>query len=411
MKRVITLIIIFLATAVLYFGVSTRWTYTAKWYIDYFNPLAASLLHRRIDIDPHGQTYDLIQYNEKWYAPWGILSALFFIPFHLILGRYIPSIYISIFFGALNVCIVYLLLVRFKMEFFPKMNAWEIFSFLLLFAFGTMNFYVGTVGSSWHVDQIVTSFFGNAGILAIFKKERTRRDYFMSVALMGIALLGRGTIVFLSVIPAILFLWDMLVQKKKRFLDGFIVGIKVFLIPALLFSGWFFLYNWLRFGNPLEYGYAFIQESPYLAAFRHRYGSMSFHFLPINLWYMLFEIPAVRLGKTITLGVNLLGNSILYLTPPFLAALFAPPIFIEKGRWRMNPYIFSLWVGAIITMLPSLLIYSTGWMQFGYRYSLDITVVLLLLAVFGVKGKVNILMFFGILWATWMHVMGITALL
>ena len=61
-------------------------------------------------------------------------------------------------------------------------------------------------------------------------------------------------------------------------------------------------------------------------------------------------------------------------------------------------------------MIPSLLIYSTGWMQFGYRYSLDVTAVLVLLSLFGMKGKLNVLYVIGVAFSVVVYQMGITAL-
>ena len=118
---------------------------------------------------------------------------------------------------------------------------------------------------------------------------------------------------------------------------------------------------------------------------------------------MLFELPSFAWENGLKLHFNLKGNSILFLTPPLLA------IFLTKP-WK-NIEIASLWAAAIITMIPSLLIYSTGWMQFGYRYSLDITAILVVLSVFGVKGRLNWLYALGVLFSIIIYQMGINSLM
>lgn len=409
MKKFILPLGIFLFTAVVYFGISNRWTFSAKWYLDYFNPLAASLRSGRVDIDPPGDSYDLVHYQGKWYLPWGVLPALLLLPLQVVRGGFVPTIYLSVLFGSLNVVLAYLLLARLRRDFFPGMKWSAIYAYTALFAFGTMNFYVGTLGSVWHVDQIVTSFFGNLAIFFVFKKNRTDHDYLLSAFLLASTLAGRGTIVLLCVIPAMLFVWEYSVQRKFSFFTMVRKGLSLFAIPALTGVAWFFAYNYSRFGNIFEYGYNFIIESPYLEEVRKTHGIMSLAHLPTNLWHMFLDIPSLRWDSGAIFGINLKGNSILFLTPPFLAALLALPVS-KMGRWRVDPYTFALWSSVVITMIPSLLIYSTGWMQFGYRYSLDIALPLVALVVFGMRGKVNILMATGIVWAVWMHVLGILTL-
>ena len=49
-------------------------------------------------------------------------------------------------------------------------------------------------------------------------------------------------------------------------------------------------------------------------------------------------------------------------------------------------------------------------MQFGYRYSLDIVLPLLLLCVFGMKGKTNAVFSLGVVFSLWIYYTGIRAL-
>src|SRR5438132_1486346 len=96
-------------------------------------------------------------------CPLGPLPAILLIPFQLILGRFIPSFYLSVFFASINTVIVYALLHRVRKEFIPKLTSFSIYLLTALFAFGTTQFYVGTLGSVWHVDQMVSSFLATFG--------------------------------------------------------------------------------------------------------------------------------------------------------------------------------------------------------------------------------------------------------
>ena len=98
MRQFVKLLLIFLVVFFVYFAVATQFTFQPKWAIDYFNPLTQSLLNFRLDIKDPAMTYDLVNYQGKWYVPWGILTSLFLIPLQLIKGRFVPILYLSCFF-------------------------------------------------------------------------------------------------------------------------------------------------------------------------------------------------------------------------------------------------------------------------------------------------------------------------
>ena len=112
MKKYLPRIFIFLTVFWIYFGMATSWSFKPKWALDYFNPLARSLLAGRLNIVNPPISYDLVFVNGKWYAPWGMLPALFLIPIQIIKGRFIPPLYLTLFFAAADVMVFYLLLQR-----------------------------------------------------------------------------------------------------------------------------------------------------------------------------------------------------------------------------------------------------------------------------------------------------------
>jgi len=396
MKKILQAVFIFIVVFFIYFGTNSDFTFHPRWDIDYFNPLAQSLLHGRFDIVNPQQTYDLSEYKGKWFAPWGVLSALFLIPLQLLKGRFFPAAYLSFFFGSLNVCILWLLLNRLRKEYLPALSTFSVYAVTVLYAFGTANFYVGTLGSVWHVDQMVSMFFGNLGIYFILKRKRNLRDYVLSSWCIMITFLGRPTLSMLLTLPALLFIKDYFLKKKLILLGLQTFGPAVFICVSV-----FFFYNYVRFGNIFEYGYRYIHEAPDLEAMRLKNGSFSPVNLPVNLWYMTAEIPRISLEPVLHMDINLKGNSIFFLTPPLVAAFLASLI---------GPVTGPLWITAIITMLPSLCVYSTGWMQFGYRYSLDITMLLIILSLFGLKGRINTLYYLGIIFSCVMYAWGIRIL-
>lgn len=382
---------------IIYFWVGSRGTFKPPWGLDYLNPLAEALRQGRLDLQGLGTTYDLSYFQGKWYAPWGALPALFLIPLQIIKGRFVPLFYVTLFFSGLNVAAVYLLLKRIRKEFFPTTSRLSVWLMTIFFAFGTAHFYVGTLPGTWHAEQIVSAFFTILGVYFIFKKTRRPVDYFLATVLISISLLGKANQALLVCLPILLYVLDHSQKKNWR------QFCLVFILPLFIFTSLFLLYNYARFGHPLEAGHAYINESPHFTEIHRANGMWSLKTIPRNFWQMVLEMPSLtrKVSGQVALDFNLDGNSIFFLAPPLLAIFLALPT---------NPYVFSLWLTLILTALPILMYYSTGWMQFGYRYSLDFLVILMILSVFGTKGKVNFLYFLGIIFAVWLQVLGIKAL-
>ena len=173
---------LFISVFVLYFGIATGFSFQSKWYLDYFNPLGQSIRQGRLDIVNPAVTYDLVQYGGKWYAPWGILPALFLIPVQMLKGRFVPPLYLTLFFASADVVIFYFLLQRTKREFLLKLSEPFLWLVLILFAFGTTHLYVGTLGSVWHGDQMVSNFLERLGYTVYLRKnERCGHIFFCVV--------------------------------------------------------------------------------------------------------------------------------------------------------------------------------------------------------------------------------------
>lgn len=401
-KKIIFFVIFFLSLSI-YYAFATKFTFRPIWSLDYFNPLAQSLLNFKLDIPNPGSTYDLLQYQGKWYTRWGPLSALFLIPFQIIKGRYIPIVYISILFAGLTVCLFYLLILRIKKDFLPRISIFDILCLVVLFAFGTSQFYVSTLTSIWHVDQIISSFFGTLGIYIIFKKNPSNIDYFLSVFFISLTFLGRITVAGLLIFPVFLYFYNNGLRSIKKIL--LLLGIPVAVSITLLFA-----FNYARFNNIFEYGYRYIHEDSNLEQIRKQNGVISLKNVPVNAWYMFLEFPKFSFDPKARFDINLKGNSIFFLTPAFLTVFLVNP-FIRKGKKILvNPYIMGSLITVVIMLFSILLYYSTGWMQFGYRYTLDFTIPLLILCIFGIKGKVNVFFAISILFSVILYILGIISL-
>jgi hypothetical protein len=139
--------------------------------------------------------------------------------------------------------------------------------------------------------------------------------------------------------------------------------------PLGLFAAW---YNWVRFGGPTEFGHKFLYFNRVNTDIQ-QYGLFHPHYIPHNLDVAFFKMPDIHFDP-FRLGYDPHGLSLL-LTLPILIFLVVP-----KSRPRLH---WPFWLTVAITALPGLLYQNDGYMQFGFRFSLDYTPYLLLLFAIG----------------------------
>jgi hypothetical protein len=136
-------------------------------------------------------------------------------------------------------------------------------------------------------------------------------------------------------------------------------------------------YNHLRFGNPLEAGYRYLNWAPG-SEMLQRYGIFDLHYLPFNLTYHLLQgfhvnFEALRDGVVHTgpaqpdpYGVSL------FMSSPFLLLAFAAKV---DRRLRLWAWLAVLTCGLVFSMY-----FLNGWVQItGSRFTLDLMPVLFLL--------------------------------
>jgi hypothetical protein len=219
--------------------------------------------------------------------------------------------------------------------------------FALAFCFGTSFIGVSALaGSNFfaHVLSVMVLF------LAINEYEGKTRPWLIG-GLVGLAMATRAptgiNILFFSL--AMFFGIGTIDERRARLLK--------LLVPFAAIVGLLALYNFARFGNPLESGYSY-----QLNGFGTPYAvwsvpgntpgpPFSFANIPNHLWIFLFGLPSI----------NAVGASVL-LVSPFLGYLYF-------ARWDLTNKLITL--NVVLVLLVVLAFRSTGFEQMGYRFSLD----------------------------------------
>jgi hypothetical protein len=252
---------------------------------------------------------------------------------------------------------------------------------VLLLGFGTMMWWVTVRGGVWHTGHLVAIILAMLMLAELFGRQRA----LLLGLLIGMSFLTRAPTAFVTPAIALWYLWvTPRGPVSDRSVGGWIralpwrqwVLLGVGLVPGLVV---FFGYNQLRFGSPLESGYALATLPDWLQLQRDK-GLFSLAHIPMNLDYLLFHLP-IRSSLWPGWAPDGLGLSILLTSPGLLLFLRAP--WRDRRSW-------VLLAAAILILIPTLLYYGGGWFQFGYRYVLDSIPFIWALAALGVVARGSI---------------------
>jgi hypothetical protein len=230
-------------------------------------------------------------------------------------------------------------------------------------AFGSLLFFVSIFGDVYYLAH-AESFLA----LTLFLLEWSgRRRPAVLGALLAASFLARPTTLLAAVPFGIVLLWECRGEPGTAIRRALLFGLPI--VGAVALYGWF---NWVRFGSPLESGYAISTlVEPSLQA-RRALGVFSVLQVPENLRLALlsgfsfnhFPVPAPSPW----------GLSMLLVSPALITAAWAG--FRDRAAQL-------LWIAAALVAVPVFLYYGGGYSQYGFRYSLDFTPFLVALMALG----------------------------
>ena len=365
-------ILVFIA-ALLFYGVSAGLKITKQSKTPQYVYLAYSFLQGKTNllVLPKS-TYDLIFFEGKWFVPGGITPALLLLPFVAIFGKTFSDVLFGVFIGALNVAMMYSLLGRLAERISTR------FWLTILFAFGTVHWWLASVGSVWFNAQLVALLF-----MILFVRDAIQNKPWLAGLWLGLAFLSRPPTLFSALFYLlIVFSQERAIQPTLKKLIPF--GIMLIGSVVIMLT-----YNQLRFGNPMDFGYGYVTGKNALVRTFALSGGFNTQYMPCNIYVSLLGTPNFNLpllpsvnevcsylepinhdfGK-LSKFFNPLGMSIFLTTPALLL------IFRAKLR---DDLVLPAWVGMIGILIPLWMYHATGWVQFGYRYTTDFMVFLFIL--------------------------------
>ena len=258
----------------------------------------------------------------------------------------------------------------------------------LLFGFSTAIWWVTTRGGVWHTGHLIAAILTYGCLVELAGRRRPE----LVGLLAGAAFLTRAPLALAVPFYMLLLAPDGLpIREGAKRLAGWFrperwpirqwLWLAAGTAPTVVF---FFWYNAARFGSPFESGYALATLPDWLEQ-RRQIGLFSTAHIGMNVDLLVLTFPD-RIDEVPFFKPDGFGMSVLFTSPGLLLAAFAP--------WRSRQ---SWWLGAaaLAVLVPTLLYYGGGWLQYGYRYFLDSIPFVLALAALAVANGERV----GIGWA------------
>jgi hypothetical protein len=311
--------------------------------------------------------------GDLWFVSFPSFPAVVMLPFVALHGYQFNDTSFGVIVGALAVALFYSLLRFLAKEGETARDRTENVGLALVLAFGTLFFYAAIRGEVWFSAEVMGVAFT---CLYVRNAVRAHRPVLAGL-FFSMATLTRTPLLF----AGLFFVLEALCPGPDRL--GQLKSLGAHWKPALRKLGLFALgaaplallaaaYNVYRFGAPGEFGHAFLYNNRVNVDI-DRWGLFDLAYLSRNLEAAFFKLPRVSLNP-LRLGYDPHGLSLL-LTLPLLVFLVVP-----KTRPRLH---WPLWLTVAVTALPGLFYQNTGYMQFGFRFSIDYTPYLLLLFAVG----------------------------
>ena len=312
--------------------------------------LADAFLHGRTWLDVRLGPQDVILQNGHVYVPFAPFPAIALMPIVAVVGPQVADQWetgINAALAATAVGLGWWFVSRAGVR-----SLLDRLALVVLLGFSTQIWWITTRGGVWHTGQLIATILTLACLVELWGSQRA----WLIGLLAGAAFLSRAPLAFAIPFYALLLAGER-VWEPRRWPWPRWARLVAGVLPSIVL---FFWYNAVRFGSPFESGYALATLPEWLEAQR-RLGLFSTAHIGMNVNYLFTKLP--QFSTTFPfLYPDGLGMAIFLTSPGLLYAIRAP--------WRASR---TWWLAgaALLVLIPTLLYYGGGWLQFGYRYALD----------------------------------------
>ena len=321
--------------------------------------VAERALGGHLDSNALKGTIDTVEIGGRYYLALGPLQLLAYIPFAAVPDLRVVGGYVTgLLFG---VPAAWLALPLARAYGARGAAAYWIAAFT---AFGSLLFWVSVFGNVYllaHAESFL------ALTLFLIEWAGKRRPALLG-ACLGVSFLARPTTILAAIPFGLYLIWTR--RRELRAMARSAVAFGLPIAGAIAFYGWF---NWVRFGSPFETGYSISLLTVQSLQERRAQGLFSIVQIPENVKLAFLQLPD-RISQFPFFSASTFGMSMAFVSPALVTSLWAG--FRDRTA-RL------LWIASVLVAAPVFLYYGGGFVQYGFRYSLDFTPFLVALMAIG----------------------------
>jgi hypothetical protein len=315
--------------------------------------------------------------SQHWYVSFPPFPAIVILPAVAIFGPNISDALFWALFAGLGPALLFMLLRRLRESGRSDRNLRDDLLLTVLFAFGTVYFFVAVQGTVWFAAHIV----GTSLIILYLYFAWDARHPALAGLMLGLAFMTRPTTAALAIFFAIEAMRVTRTDgertselyrslKDVRFKEV-VARYLMFAAPILVIGAIAMWMNEARWENPFEFGHRYL-----MIRWRDRietWGLFNYHYLSKNLAVFLASLPWFSAHEPHVI-ISRHGLALWVTTPALLWVLWPK---------RVDATMVALYVSAGAVALWNLLYQNSGWIQFGYRFALDYLPLLFVLLALG----------------------------
>ena len=321
--------------------------------------LADAFLHGRLYLVNAPSWLELARDGEKGFVINPPAPTLFLIPWVAIWGLSTNQVIVSMLVGAVAVGFFWIAVTQLGWSFRFRV------AMTVLVAFGTNFWWVTNTGSVWMLAHVSAVFFLMAALVETTNKNRP----WLVALLVGLAGLSRLPTFLTFPFFAYTVVWK---EDARRII---IRRLAIFAGVLALMGGLYLLYTYGEY-HTLSLGYErgqFVNE-PWFSK-----GLFSISYIPRQLNAIFFQGP-VLIDKFPFFKPSFVGLGLFFTTPALLY------MFRASSKDKMT---LAALGGLLLTSIPMLTYGVTGFLQFGYRFSLDILPFMVILVASGMRYRLD----------------------
>jgi len=309
--------------------------------------------------------------GSTYYVSFPPFPALLLLPQAAIGGRQGNDVLPTVVLAALCLPLAFACLRRLAQAGFSARSERDDVMLVAVLAFGSVFFFSAVQGKVWYTAHVV----GVALALIYAWSSIEARHPVVAGLALGCAAVTRTPMAFMFPL-FVLEAWRMagpVGPDRRAFARDVARRLILFAAPVIVIAAIAVAYNLVRFGEPTEFGHTYLDVRQ--QAQIERYGLFNYHYLARNLAVAFTLLPELP-GKSPWVQISGHGLA-MWVTTPLVWLLLWP-----RERNAMHR---ALWITVACVAVPTLFYQNSGWVQFGYRFSLDYLAFLILLLAVGAR--------------------------